>query len=156
MKEFDLAWVMVFCCPCPWQDDGPQKELCFYECFISYPALPLILPVRLSCGDGIPTIDTRLWMFLLLCIVYIIVIFVINPVNTTWHQIWGCYSKTNFLIICTRLIRMKHSYKVLKTKLRGLSLRANYTDLKAKLVPTFAARGCRVVSATDPQDRILG
>jgi hypothetical protein len=28
--------------------------------------------------------------------------------------------------------------------------------LSAKLVPTFADRGCRVVSATDPHGRILG
>jgi hypothetical protein len=28
--------------------------------------------------------------------------------------------------------------------------------MSAKLVPTFAGRGCRVVSATDPQGRILG
>jgi hypothetical protein len=28
--------------------------------------------------------------------------------------------------------------------------------LSAKLVPTFADRGCRVVSATDPQGRIFG
>jgi hypothetical protein len=28
--------------------------------------------------------------------------------------------------------------------------------LSAKLVPTFADRGCRVVSATDPYGRILG
>jgi hypothetical protein len=43
-----------------------------------------------------------------------------------------------------------------KTKLRGLSLRANYTDrrLSAKLVPTFAYRGCYVVSVTDPYGRI--
>jgi hypothetical protein len=36
-----------------------------------------------------------------------------------------------------------------KTKLRGLSPRA-------KLVPSFAKRDCRVVSATGPHDRILG
>jgi hypothetical protein len=44
-----------------------------------------------------------------------------------------------------------------KTKLRCLSLRANYTDrrLSAKLVPTFADRGCHVVSVTDPYGRIL-
>jgi hypothetical protein len=42
----------------------------------------------------------------------------------------------------------------LKTKLHGLSPQANYTDrlsdrrLSAKLVPTLADRGCRVVSAT--------
>jgi hypothetical protein len=39
------------------------------------------------------------------------------------------------------------------------SPQANYTDrasgrrLLAKLVPTFADRGCRVVSATDPRGR---
>jgi hypothetical protein len=41
-------------------------------------------------------------------------------------------------------------------KLRGLSPRANYTGrLSAKLVPTFADRGCNVVSVTDPYGRIL-
>jgi hypothetical protein len=41
--------------------------------------------------------------------------------------------------------------------LRGLSPRANYTyrRLSAKLVPTFADKGCRVVSAADPYGRIL-
>jgi hypothetical protein len=47
----------------------------------------------------------------------------------------------------------------LKTKLRGLSPRANYTDrdrrLSTKLVPTFADRGCHVVSVADPYGRIL-
>jgi hypothetical protein len=48
--------------------------------------------------------------------------------------------------------------KKLKTKLRGLSPRANYTDhhLSAKLVPTLAVRGCSVVSVTDPYGYILG
>jgi CBS-domain-containing membrane protein len=45
-------------------------------------------------------------------------------------------------------------------KLRGLSLRAKYlpsdSRLSAKLVPTFADRGCHVVSVTDPYGRILG
>jgi hypothetical protein len=42
--------------------------------------------------------------------------------------------------------------------LRGLSPQANYTDrhLSAKLVPTFADRGCHVVSVTDPYGHILG
>jgi hypothetical protein len=49
----------------------------------------------------------------------------------------------------------------LKTKLPGLSPRANYTDrakssLSAKLVPTFADRGCHVVWVRDPYCRILG
>jgi hypothetical protein len=29
-------------------------------------------------------------------------------------------------------------------------------SMSAKLVPTFAGRGCRVVSTTDPQGRTLG
>jgi hypothetical protein len=44
---------------------------------------------------------------------------------------------------------------ITKTKLRGLSPWANYTD-RAKLVPTFANRGCHMVSVTDPSGRILG
>jgi hypothetical protein len=46
-----------------------------------------------------------------------------------------------------------------KTKLRGLSPLANYTDrlrdrrLSAKLVPILADTGCRVVSATIPHGR---
>jgi hypothetical protein len=41
-----------------------------------------------------------------------------------------------------------------KTKLRGLSPQANYTDrATADIVPTFAGRGCYVVSATDSHGR---
>jgi hypothetical protein len=40
-----------------------------------------------------------------------------------------------------------------KIKLRGLS---RDRRLAANLVPTFANRGCRVVSTTDPHGRILG
>jgi hypothetical protein len=50
-----------------------------------------------------------------------------------------------------------------KTKRHGLSTHANYTDrlsdrrLSAKLVPTLADRGCRVVSGTiSPQALIFG
>jgi hypothetical protein len=42
-----------------------------------------------------------------------------------------------------------------KTKLRVFSPRAD-RPLSAKLMPTFADRGCRVVSATDPYGYILG
>jgi hypothetical protein len=42
--------------------------------------------------------------------------------------------------------------KKLKTKLRGLSPRANYTD-RANF---FAGRGCHMVSVTDLYGRILG
>jgi hypothetical protein len=47
-------------------------------------------------------------------------------------------------------------------KLRGLSPQGNYTDpasdrrMSAKLVPPFADKGCRVVSATDRHGPILG
>jgi hypothetical protein len=34
--------------------------------------------------------------------------------------------------------------------------RPSVRRLSAKLVPTFAVRGCQVVSGTDPYDRILG
>jgi hypothetical protein len=49
----------------------------------------------------------------------------------------------------------RHALLKLKTKIPSLSSRANYTDratapLSAKLVPTFADRGCRLVSATIP------
>jgi hypothetical protein len=49
----------------------------------------------------------------------------------------------------------------IKSKLHGLSLQANYTDrlsdrrLSAKLVPTLADRGCRVVSATIPPQSLI-
>jgi hypothetical protein len=44
-----------------------------------------------------------------------------------------------------------------KTKLRGLSPQANYTDRATAAVgevaPTFAGRGCYVVSTTDSHGR---
>jgi hypothetical protein len=49
-----------------------------------------------------------------------------------------------------------------KKKNRGLSLRANYTDLvtdyrlSAKIVSTLTERWCGVVSTTDPYGHILG
>jgi hypothetical protein len=54
-----------------------------------------------------------------------------------------------------------YMYMQKKTKLLGLSPRANYTGWMAaacqrKLVPTFADRGCHVVSVTDPYGHILG
>jgi hypothetical protein len=48
-------------------------------------------------------------------------------------------------------------YPKTKTKLRGLSPLANYTDRATAAVgeevPTFAGRGCYVVSATDSHGR---
>jgi hypothetical protein len=48
--------------------------------------------------------------------------------------------------------------KAIKTKLRDFSPQAKYTDrataaCRRSLVPTFADRGCRVVSATNPHGR---
>jgi hypothetical protein len=51
--------------------------------------------------------------------------------------------------------------EVIKTKLHGLSPQANYTyqlsdrRLSAKLVPTLADRGCRVVSAMVPPQSLI-
>jgi CBS-domain-containing membrane protein len=55
----------------------------------------------------------------------------------------------------------KQKTKQNKNKLHGLSLRVNYTDrsdrhFSAKLVPTFADRGCHMVSVMNPYGRILG
>jgi hypothetical protein len=53
---------------------------------------------------------------------------------------------------------MTHKEKQ-KKKLHGFNPHANYTDrpsdrrLSAKLVPTLADRGCRMVSATNPHSR---
>jgi hypothetical protein len=49
--------------------------------------------------------------------------------------------------------RSPRDHKTKKLKLRGLSpeLLTNVRRLSAKLVPTFADRGCRVVSATIPK-----
>jgi hypothetical protein len=48
-----------------------------------------------------------------------------------------------------------------KTKLRGFSPQANYTDraiaaCRQRLVPTLADRGCRVISATNSQIQKAG
>jgi hypothetical protein len=62
-----------------------------------------------------------------------------------------------------RIIIISLDERTLYNKLRGLNPQANYTDLlsdrrlSAKLVPTLADRGCRVVSATiSPQSLIFG
>jgi hypothetical protein len=58
--------------------------------------------------------------------------------------------------MCTSVSWLKET----KTKLHGLSPPANHTDsdchLSAKLVPTFADRGCHGVRVTDRYCRILG
>jgi hypothetical protein len=65
--------------------------------------------------------------------------------NFGWSSCTPTVNREGFLV-------MEH---VRETKLRGLSPQANYTDrlsdrrLSAKLVPTLADRGCRVVSATE-------
>jgi hypothetical protein len=64
------------------------------------------------------------------------------------------FSSSCFDVFCKAL-----SNSDCKTKLCGLSPRQNYTDrrlLSARLVPTFADTGCRVVTATNPFGRNLG
>jgi hypothetical protein len=63
-------------------------------------------------------------------------------------------SKTEFVVLFTDFSAHTNN----KTnKLRGLSPQANYTDRAAtavgEVVPTFAGRGCYVVSATDSHGR---
>jgi hypothetical protein len=52
---------------------------------------------------------------------------------------------------------MPFLYTLIKKKLHGLSPQANYTDRATadvgEVVPTFAGRGCYVVSATDSHGR---
>jgi hypothetical protein len=49
--------------------------------------------------------------------------------------------------------------KINKKKLRGMSPPANYSDqatAACQRMPTFADRGCHVVSVTNPYGRIFG
>jgi hypothetical protein len=48
------------------------------------------------------------------------------------------------------------SFVFFTIKFRGLSPRPSDRCLSAKLMQTFADRGCHVVSVTDPHGRILG
>jgi hypothetical protein len=69
---------------------------------------------------------------------------------------------TSILLHRTAFSNVMVSHLQTRTELRGLSLRVNNTDLlsdrrlSAKLVPTLANRGCRVVSAIPPQSLIFG
>jgi CBS-domain-containing membrane protein len=62
-------------------------------------------------------------------------------------------------LISSRINFYEVSYKQTKTPwLQSVSelYRSSHRRLSAKLVPTFADRGCHVVSVTDPYGRILG
>jgi hypothetical protein len=67
-----------------------------------------------------------------------------------------------FLISITNLSRLPSSDEVNNKYLNSLALVRKWNvqtsdrRLSAKLVPTFADRGCLVVSTTDPHGRILG
>jgi hypothetical protein len=67
------------------------------------------------------------------------------------------YRKLNGVIKRHFQKNMKPETQLKKTKLRGLSSQANYTDQATaavgEVVPTFAGRGCYVVSATDSHGR---
>jgi hypothetical protein len=61
--------------------------------------------------------------------------------------------------VCLILQFSPNSYQPIKTPWSQSAselYRPRDRRLSAKLVPTFEDRGCRVVSATDPHDRILG
>jgi hypothetical protein len=85
--------------------------------------------------------------------------------HTTWRRTSedSALLKKGFapwLYIVQNADPLKHEFH-LCNKTNSLALVRNRTipsdrRLSAKLVPTFADRGCRVVSATDPHGRILG
>jgi hypothetical protein len=62
------------------------------------------------------------------------------------------------MFIRNKLWNVVMEAKKKKKELRDLSPRSELCNrrLSTKLVPTFADRWCRVVSATDPYGRILG
>jgi hypothetical protein len=67
------------------------------------------------------------------------------------------YSPFTVILVSDTTSRKKTLVGKLKTKLRGLSPQVNYTDRATaavgEVVPTFAGRGCYVVSATDSHGR---
>jgi hypothetical protein len=74
------------------------------------------------------------------------------------------YGKGDKLLACVPTLGKINMPKVNRpqlkklNKLHGFSPQAKYTDrvtatMSVKLMPTFADRGCSVVSATDPHDR---
>jgi hypothetical protein len=74
-----------------------------------------------------------------------------------YFQVPGSFSQVCSGVILTSL----HTGAIVTYKLHGLSPQANYTDrlsdrrFSAKLVPTLADRGCRVVSATIPPHSLI-
>jgi hypothetical protein len=60
-------------------------------------------------------------------------------------------------LLCQRLQHFDFTIQQRKLKLHGLSPQANYTYRETaavgEVVPTFAGRGCYVVSATDSHGR---
>jgi hypothetical protein len=64
-------------------------------------------------------------------------------------------SENLFLFLFLIIIKDTNQLFVPDYQIRGFSPQTNYTDrrLSAKLVPTLADRGCRVVSAINPQGR---
>jgi hypothetical protein len=89
------------------------------------------------------------------------------PSSLTCYQTihWGCCSWHLQWMLCPiAILYILHTHKQKQNKqnkLHGLSPRANYTDRATAAcrradLPTFADRGCHVVSVTDPYGRILG
>jgi hypothetical protein len=83
--------------------------------------------------------------------------------NTYWLHNFALWTFSVGTLLYLRQglrVQDKTSVSAHRNKLRGLGLRANYTDREtaasAKLVPTFADRGCHVVSVTEPLGSILG
>jgi hypothetical protein len=76
---------------------------------------------------------------------------VFRALNLAMQEISDHDSMLTYTLSC-------YGIKTKKTKFRGLwsaseLYRPSDRRMSAKLVPTFAGRGCRVVSATDPYGR---
>jgi hypothetical protein len=91
-------------------------------------------------------------------LLYLLEMFDMCAVGNSVHIILMCSSIQFFISFYTYSL----SYITKKTKLNSVALvaselyRPSDRSMSAKLVPTFADRGCRMGIATDPHGRILG
>jgi hypothetical protein len=79
-------------------------------------------------------------------------------IGNFWNLVLNIFSQTRD--------KLQHNFRVMNWSVSQASIQSlreklqlsgpSNRRLPAKLVPTFADRGCRVVSATDPHSRILG
>jgi hypothetical protein len=81
--------------------------------------------------------------------------FLTNSLNYRNKKVEGCYSGDQFRIASPLACSINNKQTPWPQSAREL-YRASDRCLLAKLIPTFADRGCHVVSVTGPYGRILG